>query len=283
MAKKALGRGLESLIPQNPVKTVPFSNEISVSDIIPNRDQPRKHFNEEELNNLADTIRSVGIIEPLVLRKKGQKFEIIAGERRWRAAQIAGLEKVPAVVKDVSDDKLLEMALIENCQRQDLNPIEEANAFQDLIEKHQLRQEDLAKRLGKSRAAITNTLRLLGLPASVQQLLVDGRISAGHARALLSVKKKNQMETLARKVIDKGLSVRELEALTGKIGDVEDEREERKREAARDPELGGLESRLEESLGTKISIRHGKKGGKIEIAYYSSDDLERIMDLICGE
>lgn len=282
MAKKALGRGLEALIPQQPAKpALPLSNEVAVNDIIPNRDQPRKHFGQDELEELAVSIRSVGIIEPLVLRKKKDKYEIIAGERRWRAAQLAGLEKVPAVVRDVADNDVLELALIENLQRKDLNPIEEAIAYQDLISRHNYRQEDLAKKLGKSRAAITNAIRLLGLPESVQQYLVDGKISAGHARALLSVRKKAQMETLARRTIDKDLSVRELETITGKISDNEDKESLRQQRAGRDPELGRIESRLEEALGTKTVIKHGKKGGRIEINYYSADDLERILDIIC--
>lgn len=284
MAKKALGRGLEALIPQQAAKlALPHSNEVPVSDIIPNRDQPRKHFGQDELEGLADSIRSVGIIEPLVLRRKGDKYEIIAGERRWRAAQLAELASVPAVVKDVSDDDVLEIALIENLQREDLNAIEEAIAYQDLISRHNYRQEDLAKKLGKSRAAITNAIRLLALPDSVQQYLVDGKISAGHARALLTARKKAQMETLARKTIEKGLSVRELEALTAKLAESNTERSQREEKAGRDPELGKLESRLEESLGTKTSIRHGKKGGRIEISYYSADDLERIMEIICPD
>ncbi|HPN83382.1 MAG TPA: ParB/RepB/Spo0J family partition protein [Spirochaetota bacterium] len=284
MAKKALGRGLEALIPQQPAKPAPaIANELAVSEIIPNRDQPRKHFGQDELEELAASISSVGIIEPLVLRKKGDKFEIIAGERRWRAAQLAGLEKVPVVIKDVADDDVLELALIENLQREDLNPIEEAIAYQDLISRHNYRQEDLAKKLGKSRAAITNAIRLLGLPESVQQYLVDGKISAGHARALLSVRKKTQMETLARRTIEKNLSVRELEAITGKITDTDGEESTRQQQAGRDPELGKLESRLEEALGTKTIIKHGKKGGRIEINYYSADDLERILDIICQD
>jgi len=284
MAKKALGRGLEALIPQQPAKPAPaIANELAVSEIIPNRDQPRKHFGQDELEELAASISSVGIIEPLVLRKKGDKFEIIAGERRWRAAQLAGLEKVPVVIKDVADDDVLELALIENLQREDLNPIEEAIAYQDLISRHNYRQEDLAKKLGKSRAAITNAIRLLGLPESVQQYLVDGKISAGHARALLSVRKKTQMETLARRTIEKNLSVRDLEAITGKIGESTDEETARTQQAGRDPELGKLESRLEETLGTKTVIKHGKKGGRIEINYYNADDLERILDIICPD
>jgi len=183
----------------------------------------------------------------------------------------------------VADDDVLELALIENLQREDLNPIEEAIAYQDLISRHNYRQEDLAKKLGKSRAAITNAIRLLGLPESVQQYLVDGKISAGHARALLSVRKKTQMETLARRTIEKNLSVRELEAITGKITDTDGEESTRQQQAGRDPELGKLESRLEEALGTKTIIKHGKKGGRIEINYYSADDLERILDIICQD
>jgi len=281
MVKKALGRGLDALIPQQAPKMPDSSpTEMDIDEIVPNRNQPRKRFDQQELENLAESIRSVGIVEAIVLRREGEKYAIIAGERRWRAARLAGLRRVPVVVKDVSEDKALEMALIENIQREDLNPIEEAQAYQLLLTNLRLRQEDLAKQVGKSRAAIANALRLLGLPAGVQQYLIDGRLSAGHARALLSLKKKNQMEALAKRAAEKGSSVRELENLAAKLGDETGEKQ-RGGGKTRDPELARIESRLEESLGTKTLIRHGRKGGRIEITYYDSDDLERILEIVC--
>jgi len=276
MAKRALGRGLEALIPQHIPKTP--ASEMDMGDIVPNLRQPRKHFDPEELENLAASIRSVGLIEPIVLRRQDGKYEIIAGERRYRAAKLAGLERVPVIIKDVSDDKALEMALIENIQRADLNPIEEAQAYQVLLANLHLRQEDLAKEVGKSRAAIANALRLLTLPENIRQYLIDGRLSAGHARALLSLKKKSQMETLAQRAAAKNLSVRELEQLAARAEDAEDK--PRPAGKARTPDIARLEERLEERLGSKSVIRHSKKGGRIEITYYDNDDLERILEII---
>jgi ParB family transcriptional regulator, chromosome partitioning protein len=281
MAKKALGRGLEALIPQHiPRALASSSAEMALDDIVPSHRQPRKHFDQEELENLAASIRSVGMIEAIVLRRQGSKYEIIAGERRYRAAKLAGLERVPVIIKDVNDDKALEMALIENIQRQDLNPIEEAQAYQVLLANLHLRQEDLAKEVGKSRAAISNALRLLTLPENIQQYLIDGRLSAGHARALLSLKKKSQMETLAQRAVTKNLSVRDLEQLAAKAESPEDKPRPGK---TRSPDIARLEERLEERLGSKSVInafRHGKKGGRIEITYYDNDDLERILEII---
>ncbi|MDR2733207.1 MAG: ParB/RepB/Spo0J family partition protein [Spirochaetota bacterium] len=283
MAKKALGRGLEALIPQHiPRSPAAPPAEMDIEDIVRNPRQPRKHFDPEELENLAASIRSVGLIEAIVLRRRGDKYEIIAGERRYRAAKLAGLKRVPVIVKDVNDDKALEMALIENIQRENLNPIEEAQAYQILLSNLRLRQEDLAKEVGKSRAAIANALRLLALPESIQQYLINGRLSAGHARALLAFKKKSQMETVARRAVEKNLSVRELEQLAAKAGGVED-KPQYPVGKTRNPDIAQLESRLEERLGSKSVIRHGKKGGRIEITYYDSDDLERILEIIGAE
>jgi len=281
MARKALGRGLDALIPQQDLKPPAATSEMDINDITPNRNQPRKRFDQQELENLAASIRSVGIIESIVLRRQGDTHTIIAGERRWRAAKMAGLSRVPVIIKDVDENKALEMALIENIQRADLNPIEEAQAYQILISKLRLRQEDLAERVGKSRPAIANTMRLLGLPASVQQYLIDGNLSAGHARALLSLKTKNQMETVAKQAVVKGMSVRELEELAANLSGKDAQDEAARTEKKRDPELAKLESRFEETLGTKVFIRHGRKSGRIEITYYDSDDLERITEIVC--
>ena len=291
MARKALGRGLEALIPQQPQKSSVQTSEMDINDIVPNRNQPRKRFDQEELENLADSIRSVGIVEAIVLRRQGDTHTIIAGERRWRAAKLAGLTRVPVIIKDVDENKALEMALIENIQRADLNPIEEAQAYQILISKLRLRQEDLAQRVGKSRAAVANTMRLLGLPSNVQQYLIDGSLSAGHARALLSLKTNSQIETIAKQAVVTGMSVRSLEALSadlsgkdpapGAQGEGAESGAKQRTQKKRDPELARLESRFEETLGTKVFIRHGRKSGRIEITYYTSDDLERIMEIIC--
>lgn len=284
MAKRALGRGLGSLIPEGPRERTPRTrttdnNEIAISQIQSNANQPRKFFDEEELQGLADSILSVGIIEPLILRPMGDKYEIVAGERRWRAAKIAGLTKVPAIVRNLTDEQVRETALIENIQREDLNPIEEAQAIKELIDKHNLKQEDLAKRLGKSRSALTNSLRLLKLPDVVQDHLIRNNLTAGHARALLMIKSRTLMGNLALKAVNEGLSVRALEQLAN-----EKSRDESgkvpKRDSGKQPEIVALESRLEEVLGTRVSIKHGKNGGKIEIAYYDADDLERIMETI---
>lgn len=287
MAKKALGRGLGALIPQGPPadpnsELLSGSSEIPIDLIIPNNAQPRKSFRQEELEGLAESIKSVGIIEPLVLNKDGDKYIIIAGERRYRASKLAGLKSVPAIIKDVSENEVLEMALIENIQREDLNPIEEANAYHELIENLQLKQEELAKRIGKSRVAVTNALRLLNLPDEVQQLLIEGSLSAGHARALLMVKKKSQMKVLADKAVNSGLSVRELEALSSKLSE-RAAKKDKADTASKDPDIEDLESRLQEKLGTRVNIKHGKKGGRIEITYYDSDDLERILEVIGEE
>ena len=284
MAKKALGRGLNALIPTEPKARgnrtpAAKNNEIDISRIESNKDQPRKTFDREELQGLADSIISVGIIEPLILRPKGENYEIVAGERRWRAAKLAGLKKVPAVVRNLTDEKVREIALIENIQREDLNPIEEAIAFKELINKHKLKQDDLAKRIGKSRAAVTNALRLLKLPEMVQKHLINGELSAGHARALLMLKAKTDMGNLAEKAVREGLSVRELEKIAAQKKDEKKKILDTK-DSTKTPEIMALESRLEETLGTRVAIKHGKKGGKIEIAYYDADDLERIMDSI---
>lgn len=284
MAKKALGRGIGALIPTEPRERSPrernaSGSEIDITLIESNKHQPRKSFDEEELQGLADSIVSVGIIEPLILRQRGEKYEIVAGERRWRAAKLAGLTKVPAVVRNLTDEKVREIALIENIQRADLNPIEEAQAIKELMEEHNLKQEDLAKRLGKSRSALTNSLRLLKLPEVVQEQLVSNALTAGHARALLMLKSRTMMGNLALRAVNEGLSVRALEQIAAQASE-EQGKKVPKKDTRKDPEIVELESRLEQALGTRVSIKHGKGGGKIEIAYFDADDLERIMETI---
>jgi len=284
MAKKALGKGLGALITQHsaPGKTtaeIKGSLEIDINEIESNKNQPRKYFAQEELHGLADSIRSVGVIEPLVLRRKGNKYEIITGERRWRASKLAGLKKVPAIIKDVSDNLSMEMALIENIQREDLNPIEEAIAYKELLENLNIKQDELSKRVGKSRVAISNTIRLLTLPASVRSMIIEGRISAGHARTLLRLRSKNQIELLAEKAVKKGYSVRELEKITAGL-DTKAKPSKKKKTAKKAPEVEDVESRLQEFFGTRVNINQGKKGGKIEIIYYDLGDLERILEAV---
>lgn len=283
-AKRGLGKGLGALIPQdsaggNENRGPGPAREIPVENIIPNKNQPRKHFDQGELEGLAETINSVGIIEPLILRKHGEKLEIVAGERRWRAAKLAGLETVPAVIREIDDAGIRELALIENIQREDLNPLEEARAFQELLDELELKQEELAKRVGKSRTAITNSIRLLNLPQNAQGYIVDGKLSAGHARALLSVRSKNQINHLAEKAVRNKLSVRELETLAGKFSPKKKSSTSSKKKDGNKPaELQNMEKRLEETLGSPVSIVHKKSGGKIEITYFDNDDLERILD-----
>lgn len=261
---------------------VPADTYIRIDEIEPNRAQPRKNFDEDALHELADSIRQFGIIQPLVVQKcENDNYEIIAGERRWRAARIAGLKEVPVIIKDYSNLESIEIALIENIQREDLNPIEEAMAFQRLIEEFGLKQDEAAEKVAKSRTAVTNSLRLLKLDDRVKQMIIEDMISSGHGRALLGIEDKDEQYLIATKIFDHKMSVRETEKLVKSLAQNKEAKEKAKRI---DEEslivLKSMEEKIKSIIGTKVCIK-GKSNdkGKIEIEYYSMDELERIMDL----
>ena len=282
--RMALGKGLGALLPefgQVEPKTLFYCG---IEEIIPNRSQPRKHFDESKLQELAESIKEKGILEPLIVRRADQGYELIVGERRWRAAQKAGLKEVPVVVKEVEGREVLEISLIENLQREDLNPIEAAEAFKHLIEEFHIRQEDLSKRIGKDRTTITNTLRLLKLPLEVRNQLLQNRITSGHARALLSLENKEKQKELCALIIKKGLSVREAEALAKRWSEKpKKEITPIKKRGDLESQLSSLQDAMRKYLGTKVQIMQKGKKGKIEIEYYSHEDLERIVETILGK
>ena len=282
MAKKnVLGKGLDSLIPENikVEKNEPAGKEllIRISDIEPNKEQPRKKFDEDALNELAESIKQYGIIQPIVVTKpKNGFYEIIAGERRWRAAKLAGLKEVPVIIKDYSNIEIVEIALIENIQRENLNPIEEAIAYKRLLTEFNLKQDEVAERVSKSRVAITNSMRLLNLDERVQEILINEMISMGHARALLGIEDGDEQYNLAMRVFDEKLSVRDIEKI------VKAKNNKKKVEKPKEKEVlyQDLEEKLKSIFGTKVTINNKGNKGKIEIEYYSKEDLERIYDLI---
>jgi ParB family transcriptional regulator, chromosome partitioning protein len=279
MNRKALGRGLGALLSSDTtVDLGPEQTEVDVELIVPGPMQPRTHFDEGSLEGLADSIRAHGIVQPLLVRRQGERYELIAGERRWRAARLAGLSKVPVVVKDVPDQDLLEIALIENIQRENLNPIEEAQAYKRLIESVGLTQEALAARVGRDRSYITNYLRLLKLPDDLQQLVVEGRLSTGHARTILGLAHVDLQRKIARQVIDGALSVRATEHLVRKAV----EGSPAKQASAVDPNVRAAETKLRRALGTQVRIvqLRGEGPGKIEISFFSNQDLDRIYNLL---
>lgn len=301
--KRGLGRGLNNLIPTDDttedvspkaskqtktgavtktevVKKV--EQTLNINRIEPNKNQPRKEFNEDALQELADSIKQFGVIEPLVVVKRKGYYELIAGERRWRAARLAGLKEVPVVIKDYDDQQIVEIALIENIQREDLNPIEEAHAYERLIQEFNLTQDEVAERVSKSRTTVTNALRLLKLTEKVQQMLIDDMLSTGHVRALITITEPQLQYETAMYIFDKKLSVRETESYVKKLLNKKPKEKTSEKE---DPELSflykAIENRLKESLGTKTTIKaKTKDSGKIEIEYYSQEDLERITQLL---
>jgi len=286
--KRGLGLGLDSLISDSALENTSKKENVSretflpLIQIEPNRAQPRTRFDEDALQELADSIKQYGIIEPIVVQKKENHYEIIAGERRWRAARIAGLKEVPVVVKEYSEDEIFTIALIENIQREDLNPIEEAIAYQKLIQELKLKQDEVAEKVSKSRTAITNSMRLLKLDQRVQQMLIDEMISEGHGRALLPIADPEEQFTLAMKVFDEKLSVRETEKLIKKLQE-EKNAPDKKEEEIKDVSFiyKELEEKLKRSLGTKVEIKNkANNTGKIEIEYYSMDELERLVELM---
>ena len=286
--KKGLGKGIESLIedygvPQEIEKAEQPDIYLKISQVEPNRKQPRKNFDENAMEELTESVKQYGIIQPLIVRKKENYYEIIAGERRWRAAKMAGLKEVPVVIRNYTDEEIMEISLIENIQRENLNPIEEAMAYQLLIKEFHLKQEDIAARVSKSRTFITNAMRLLKLDDRVQNMLSESLITRGHARTLLGIEDGDLQYETAMKVYDEGLSVREVERLVKKINTPP--KEEKEKQPASQKEQYQLiyenaENKLKTIMGTKVNIRNkSNHKGKIEIEYYSLDELERLMEL----
>ena len=294
--KRGLGKGLDSLIPTNvmmesevkhaTVSTASSAEEgkdgtlmVKLSKVEPNREQPRKNFDEDSLQELAESLKQFGMLQPILVQNRGDYYEIIAGERRWRAAKIAGLKEVPVIVRELTDQEIVEISLIENIQREDLNPVEEAQAYKRLIEEFHLKQDEIAERVSKSRTAVTNSLRLLKLSPRVQEMVVDEMISAGHARAILGISDFETQEMIALKVFDHKLSVRETEALVRKILKPSRQKETVSN-SAEDAVYESLEEKMKGITGTRVFIHRKKNNkGKIEIEYYSREDLERIIDL----
>lgn len=279
--KGGLGRGLNALIKDNNVNDDNSSsiNKIDINLIKPNEKQPRKLFDEKKIAQLAESIKEHGVIQPLVLKRENNIYVIIAGERRWRAAKTIGLSEIPAIVIDAAEKEVLEISLIENIQREDLNPIEEAKAYRRLIDDFNLTQEQLSKRIGKSRVSITNCMRLLNLDERVQEYLIDGVISEGHGRVLLAVDDKNIQYKLSQAIIDDDLSVRDTEKLIKSYSNIKDNSE--KEEISTDNKyINDIKGKLENYLGTRVYVKNGKNKGKIEIEYYSNEDLQRIIDIL---
>lgn len=301
-AKKGLGKGLgalfgedltedvgnetgsvsEKVTVETKIVEVPKEVYLKISLIEPNREQPRKEFNQEHLEELAESIRQYGVLQPIMVQKNGELYEIIAGERRWRAAKMAGLKEVPVMIRDYDKQKKMEISLIENVQRADLNPIEEAMAYMQLIEEFGLKQEEIAERVAKNRTTITNSLRLLKLDSRIQELLVQGAISNGHARALLAIEDMDKQYAAAELILKKKLSVREVEKLVKSILKPDNKEKEKKKE---EKDLSfifqDLEERMKSIMGTKVMIhRKDKSKGRIEIEYYSEAELERIVEMI---
>jgi len=286
MNRKALGKGINALIPDFEMGVLeshengPAKNtELLIDEISPNRFQPRKYFDDDKLEELVTSIRDNGVLQPIVVQKVEAGYELVVGERRWRASKKAGLKKIPAVIREVTDAQALELAIIENIHRQDLNPIEEADAYARLADEFALTQEMIAKRVGKSRTAVANTLRLLKLSRNIKEDLISGKISMGHARALLGLDNAGQMEALRKEIFKQDLTVRQIESRVSRL----------KQSVYKKPVslvskknifIKDLEKEFERRLGTKVDIKPAKKGGKLVVTYYSDDDLDRIKDLI---
>ena len=294
--KRGLGKGLDSLIPTNvmmesevkhaTVSTASSPEEgkdgtlmVKLSKVEPNREQPRKNFDEDSLQELAESLKQFGMLQPILVQNRGDYYEIIAGERRWRAAKIAGLKEVPVIVRELTDQEIVEISLIENIQREDLNPIEEAQAYKRLLTEFHLKQDEVAERVSKSRTAVTNSMRLLKLCDEVQKMVVDDMISTGHARALISIEDPEEQYLIAQKIFDEKLSGREVEKLVKDLKKIKKNKKEEK--DVHDFLYTELEESMKQILGSKVSIKNKKNNkGKIEIEYYSRDELERIVDMI---
>ncbi len=274
--EKRLGKGLGALISEEPSKAKEKVEKIRLTEIVPNPFQPRKNFGSEKMEDLINSIREKGVIQPILVRPVDTGYEIIAGERRWRAAQQLELEEIPALVRKETDDvSSLEISIIENIQREELNPIEEASAYQELVSKFAYTLDNVGRMVGKDKTTISNSLRLLSLSKEIRILIEEGRISSGHAKALLSVSSERKRKAILVAILRKGLSVREAEHLAKKTGQLKT-----KTSRAKDPEALRIEEDLRHKLGTKVNIRQGKKRGQIEIQYYSNEDLQRILGLI---
>lgn len=301
--RNGLGKGLDSLIPDKTSKSVKSAEKkfvavkekntekealkadktgeiyLKINEVEPNRDQPRKEFDEDALLELADSIKQFGVLQPLLVQKKDGYYEIIAGERRWRAAKLAGIKEVPVLIKEYTSQEIVEISLIENIQRENLNPIEEAMAFKRLLEEFNLKQDEVAERVSKSRTAVTNSMRLLKLSSRVQQMVIDDMISTGHARALLAIDDEEQQYIIASKIFDEKLSVRETEKLVKSLKTPKKEKKTEKREHMF--VYDDIIEKMKNIMGTKVNIHTKANGkGKIEIEYYSEDELERIYDMI---
>jgi ParB family chromosome partitioning protein len=298
MAKTGLGRGLSSLLGARPPAdkktkggkkppsmpppaTAEPPNEVPTGEILPGAMQPRNGFDDDSLNELAESIRENGIMQPLTVRPREGSYELIAGERRWRAAQIAGLARVPIVIRDVDDRTALELALVENLQRENLDPIEEAKGYAQLLDQFDLTQEEIAAKVGKNRATVANALRLIKLPAEVQTYVRDGLLSSGHAKVILGLKQAKDQIAAAKRVIKKELSVRQTEELLGALGQATPDKTKRgsaRKRSATDAHILDLESKLRERLGTKVSLRYRKGKGSVDIKFFNDEDLQRILE-----
>ncbi len=286
---KGLGKGLDSLIPDR-VGTEPNEKKdevmVSINKVEPNREQPRKNFNEDALLELAESIKQFGVLQPLLVQDKESYYEIVAGERRWRAAKLAGIKEIPVIIKNLTPQEMVEISLIENIQREDLNPIEEAIAYKRLLIEFNLKQDEVAERVSKSRTAVTNSMRLLKLDEKVQQMVIDEMLTTGHARALLAIEDQEMQYSVAQKIFDEKLSVRETEKLVKKL--LKEKKEEKEKEKDNNDEAKrleviyhDLEEKMKQILGTKVSIHSkNKKKGKIEIEYYDGEQLEHLFEMI---
>lgn len=287
--KSGLGKGLDSLITDKVGSRMQVTETekqevfVNISKVEPNREQPRRNFDEDALQELAESIKQFGILQPLLVQDRKEYYEIIAGERRWRAAKIAGLKEVPIIIKELSDQEIVEISLIENIQREDLNPIEEAMAYKRLLNEFHLKQDEVAERVSKSRTAVTNSMRLLKLNEKVQQMVIDEMITTGHARALLGIAEEEQQYTIAQKIFDEKLSVRETEKLIKKLQNQKGEITKKQENSSISIIYQDLEQKLKNIMGTKVSI-HTKdhKKGKIEIEYYNKEELDRIVEMFAS-